>query len=407
MKNSLQYLLLLLLTIFTISCSQNAEPVELKSGFWRGEITIQNQQLPFVFEVNKNSKKYRITLHDGDNLIDIDEVEVKNDSLFFTMHIFDIDVKAKIGEHNLTGTYTKNYAENYVLPFKATHGLNQRLDNYDTNTKIEGKWSFQFDTDDENNKKVALFRIEDNKLKGTILSKTGDYRFLEGTSSENGFKLYAFDGNHLYIFKGQLDNDNSLSGEYWSGKTGNKKFKAVKDENAELPDANSLTYLKDGYDTVEFTFPDLDENPLSLTDEKYQNKVVILQLFGTWCPNCMDETKFFNQWYSENKHRGVEIIGLAYEVKDDFTYASTRVKKMKEKYKVEYDYAIAGTSSKGEAAKTLPMLNHVMSFPTSIVIDKTGKVRNIHTGFSGPATGDYYLDYIKEFNALMDELLSE
>jgi hypothetical protein len=53
------------------------------------------------------------------------------------------------------------------------------------------------------------------------------------------------------------------------------------------------------------------------------------------------------------------------------------------------------------------MLNHVISFPTTIIIDKKGKVRNIHTGFSGPATGDYYLDYITEFNHLIDELLAE
>lgn len=407
MKKILQFNTIIIATLSVTYCVSKTSDTELKTGYWRGEITIQNHQLPFVFEVKSTDENHRIVLHDGDNLIDIDDVEIKNDSVFFSMHIFDIDVKAKIGENSLTGTYTKNYANDYVLPFKATFGLNERLDNYEIDSKIAGKWSFQFDTDDENNKKVALFRIEDNKLKGTILSKTGDYRFLEGTSSEDGFKLYAFDGNHMYIFKGQLDDENSLSGEYWSGKTGNKKFAAVRDDSAELPNANSLTYLKDGYETVEFTFPDLEGNPLSLTDEKYKNKVVILQLFGTWCPNCMDETQFFNKWYSENKNRGVEIIGLAYEVKDDFNYSSSRVKKMKEKYNVEYDYAIAGTSSKGDAAKTLPMLNHVMSFPTSIVIDRSGKVRNIHTGFSGPATGDYYLDYIKEFNTLMDELLAE
>ena len=197
------------------------------------------------------------------------------------------------------------------------------------------------------------------------------------------------------------------SGEYWSGKTGNKKFKAARDENASLPDANSLTYLKEGFDKIEFTFPDLDGNHVSLNDEKYQNKVVVLQLFGTWCPNCMDETIFLTEWYNKNKNRGIEIIGLAYEVKDDFDYASNRVKVMKEKYNVGYDYVVAGTSSKSDAAKTLPMLNHVMSFPTSIVIDKKGNVRNIHTGFSGPATGDYYLDFINEFNTLIDELLAE
>ncbi|MDC9721767.1 MAG: TlpA disulfide reductase family protein [Urechidicola sp.] len=405
--NFSKYISLIFSFILLISCKTEPKQTSLKDGFWRGEITIQKQQIPFVFEILSSNDEYKINLHDGDNIIELDEVTVVNDSLFFTLHIFDIDVKAKIEENTLSGTYTKNYADNYVLPFKATYGKKDRIDNPTTSTNFDGTWSFNFEGDDDNNKKVALFKADNNLLKGSILCKTGDYRFLEGTSTDKNFTLYAFDGNHLYIFKAELENDSIFKGEYWSGKTGNKKFTAIKDENAELPDANSLTYLKDGYDGMEFSFPGLDGKQISLTDEKYQDKVVVLQLFGTWCPNCMDETKFLTKWYDDNKNRGVEIIGLAYEVKDDFNYAKTRVQKMKDKYNIGYDFVIAGTSERGNAAESLPMLNHVMSFPTAIVIDKKGKVRNIHTGFSGPATGDYYLDYVQEFNVLMDELLAE
>lgn len=165
--------------------------------------------------------------------------------------------------------------------------------------------------------------------------------------------------------------------------------------------------LKEGYDKMAFSFPDLNGNLVSLDDEKYQNKVIILQIFGTWCPNCMDETKFYTNWYNENKHRNVAIIGLAYEAKDDFNYAKLRVENMKNRFNVGYDFLIAGTYNKEEASKTLPMLNHVMSFPTSIFIDKKRNVRKIHTGFSGPATGDYYLKFIDEFNYFMDALLNE
>ncbi len=389
------------------SCQKTAQNNEFKTGFWRGEITIQNQQLPFVFEVVKSEEKYTINLHDGDNTIELDEVTVKNDSVFFTMHIFDIDVKAKINENSIVGTYTKNYANNYVLPFKATFGKKNRLDAAKSDTDFNGKWSFQFEKDTEDNKKIAIFKTEDNILKATILTKTGDYRYLEGTSENGKFTLYSFDGNHLYIFKGQLDDKNTLTGKYWSGKTAHKKFKAIRNENAKLPDANSLTYLKEGYDKIKFSFPDLEGNLVTLSDAKYQNKVVILQIFGTWCPNCMDETIFYAEWFEKNKHRGVEIIGLAYENKDDFEYAKKRVQKMKDRLNANYDFVIAGTSKRGDASRSLPMLNKVMSFPTSIIIDKKGTVRSIHTGFSGPATGDYYMHYIEEFNALMDTLLLE
>ena len=48
-----------------------------------------------------------------------------------------------------------------------------------------------------------------------------------------------------------------------------------------------------------------------------------------------------------------------------------------------------------------------MSYPTTIFIDKKGKVREIHTGFSGPGTGKYYDEFVTEFNQLMDKLISE
>ena len=407
MKKYQSYFLLLFSLLFIISCKTEKENTKLKIGFWRGEITIQEQQLPFVFEILKNEENFKINLHDGDNNIELNEVKVVNDSIFFTMHIFDIDVKAKINDNSLNGTFTKNYADDYVLPFKATFGKKERIDNATSNHKFDGKWTINLHKDDgTDNTTIGLFKTEDNKLKGTILTKTGDYRFLEGTTNGDKFTLYAFDGNHMFIFKAKLEND-TLKGDFWSGKTFHQKFTGYKNENASLPDANKLTYLKEGFDKIEFSFPNLEGNLVSLDAPKYKDKVVILQVFGTWCPNCMDETKFYAKWYDKNKDRGVEIIGLAYEVKDDFEYAKARVNKVKKAYNVNYDYLIAGTSDKGNASKSLPMLNHIMSFPTSIIIDKKGKVRSIHTGFSGPATGDYYLHYVEVFNTLMDKLLSE
>jgi thiol-disulfide isomerase/thioredoxin len=201
--------------------------------------------------------------------------------------------------------------------------------------------------------------------------------------------------------------DGTLTGKYYSGKTWEESWTARKNENASLPDAEKLTYLKEGYDRITFTFPDVNGNNVSLDDPKYKNKVVVLQLFGTWCPNCMDETKFLAPWYDENKDRGVAIIGLAYERKADFTYASNRVKKMIDKMKVNYDFVIAGTDDKAKASETLPMLNQVIAFPTTIFIGKDGKVKKIHTGFSGPGTGIYYDQFKQHFNETINELLAE
>ena len=80
---------------------------------------------------------------------------------------------------------------------------------------------------------------------------------------------------------------------------------------------------------------------------------------------------------------------------------------MKKKYNVEYEFLIAGTSSTKSVSNSLPMLSNVISFPTTIFIDKRGNVRKIHSGFSGPATGIYYDKFVQDFNSFMNELLME
>ena len=277
------------------------------------------------------------------------------------------------------------------------------------NSNITEKWDMTFygENNLDTTKAVGIFNVKNSKLSGTILTPIGDYRYLDGFINRNDFTLNSFDGNHAFIFEGKMTSDSILNGTFYSGKSFEENFTAIKNNAIELKNANKLTYLKEGYDKLAFSFPDLNGKLVTLDDEKYQNKVVIVQVFGTWCPNCMDESKFYQQWFQKNSHHDVEIIGLAYEAKDDFNYAKNRVEKMKDKLEITYDILIAGTSDKKEASKTLPMLNHIMSFPTTIFIDKKGTIRKIHTGFSGPATGKYYDEFIQEFTVLMEALLSE
>ena len=408
MKNTVKFFGLFFAFTLLISCNSETEKHTLKVGLWRGEIDIQGNTLPFTFEINKKGDDYKILLKDDNETFEIDDITVSKDSLLFTFQVFDIDIRAKIGDGVLNGVYVKNYEDDFALPFKAIHGEQSRFKTTNSSSFFDGRWAIDFVEEDGSiNHAIGIFKSENGKLNGTILTTTGDYRYLEGYADDSHFALHTFDGNHAFVFKADVENDKTLKGTFWSGKDFNQPFTAVKDPNAELPDANTLTYLKEGYDKIAFSFPDLNGNMVSLEDERFKGKVVLLQIFGTWCPNCIDETKFYGKWYKENKDRGVEILGLAYEKKDDFEYASKRVKKMKTRFNIDYDYVIAGNSDKEEAAKTLPMLNHVLSFPTTMFIDKKGELRRIHTGFSGPATGKYYTQFISDFNSFVDELLAE
>jgi thiol-disulfide isomerase/thioredoxin len=409
MRNTIFYIVF---GVFLAGClAKDKDNSTIKTGIWRATIGIQGQLLPFGLEViNDTQGGYDFFLINASEKILLDEVKVYGDSVDITLHIFDANIKAKIMDGELDGKFIKNYDPEFTHPFHATYGQTHRFERNKTATNIpdfSGKYAVTFIHENDTTPAVGIFQQHGDSVTGTFLTPTGDYRFLQGNVVNNVLHLSTFDGNHAYLFTAVKNNDGTLAGEYYSGKAWFESWTAVKDDKAALPDAESLTYLKEGYDKIEFSFPDLDGKKVSPSDDKYKNKVVILQLFGTWCPNCMDETKFLSPWYDKNKDRGVEIIGMAYERKDDFAYASDRVRKMISKFDVHYDFVIGGTNDKEKAAETLPMLNKVVAFPTTIFIGKDGKVKKIHTGFSGPGTGIYYEEFIQDFNETVNELLSE
>jgi peroxiredoxin len=225
----------------------------------------------------------------------------------------------------------------------------------------------------------------------------------------NGDSLFlsTFDGSNAMLFKAAIQPDGSLKGALWSGIKAYKTWTARLDPAAKLPDAMKLTFLKPGFDKVDFSFPDADGNIVSLKDDRFKDKVVIIQILGSWCPNCMDETNFLAPWYKKNKERGVEIVGLAFEHSDKPEVSGPKLKRMISRFDMTYPVLLAGTNTDEATAKALPMLNKVMSYPTTIFIDKKGKVREIHTGFSGPGTGQYYDQFVEEFNGLINKMVSE
>jgi thiol-disulfide isomerase/thioredoxin len=382
---------------------------QLPDGIWRGVIHTQGEELPIQFEIKKDSSGHQaIYLINGDEHLPAGIISMENDSIVFPMHIFDTKIVSSYKNGRLSGFWIKNYLPDYRLPFTAEPGkLNRFSENPGMAARtINGKWDAVFSNQTDTTISVGVFDQSVNHLKATFLLTSGDYRYLDGEVSGDSMFLSTFDGEHAYLFKARIMNDSIISGMYWSGKTWSEPWTARKNENAHLPNTDSLTFLKPGYSKIDFNFPGLDGRPVTPGDPKYKDKILILQILGTWCPNCMDETRFLADWYKKNRDKGVEIIGLSFERKPDFNYASSRVIKMKKTLGADYDFVIAGTSGPGQAEKALPMLRGAIYFPTTIIIDKNGKVVRIHTGFSGPGTGIYYEQFEEEFNAFMSSLLN-
>ncbi|MEM9383978.1 MAG: TlpA disulfide reductase family protein [Pseudomonadota bacterium] len=381
-------------------------------GPWRATVQLPGGELPFTLRLAESATGLTATVENGEERVPVGRVVQEAGELLFEFPAFNNRIDAALRDDgSLVGDLTliKRGGETQVMPFEAYPGAVHRFRvTNPSRVDLHGRWAVTF-TDDEGKLSPAVgeFSQAGGELTGTFLTPTGDYRYLAGNVDGDTMALSTFDGAHAFLFRARMQEDGTLVGDFWSGTRWHERWRARRDEKAALPDPQTLTFLKAGYDSFAFEFPDQDGQPVSLDDPRFADKVVLVTLAGSWCPNCHDEAGYLAEYYRRNRELGVEVVCLMYEHFEDFDTAAAQVKRFREKFDIEYTTLVAGISDKTKAAQTLPMLNRVLAFPTTIFVDRAGEVRRIHTGFSGPGTGQHFVDWEREFLAFMSTLLSE
>lgn len=382
----------------------------LEEGFWKGSLYIDSVNfIPFLIKSHRDS----VYFINGKEKIGAKIIE-EGAAYLIDMPIFDSEFVFEVENSNLIGKW-KNKAKGaaYEMDFNAEFVGTERIrfnkrENLITNSsRIDGKWETKFSPNSPDEyKAIGLFEEGNEYVSGTFLTETGDYRFLEGVVNNDSLVLSCFDGAHAFLFEASLKND-TLQGVFYSGTHHKESWMAVKNEGFELSNPDSLTRLKIGEELV-FNLPSVNKGEtIQYPSVDYEGKVVIIQVMGSWCPNCMDETALFTEFYNAYNEQGLEVIAIAFEKPEDLDGKIERVKGLKEYFGANYDYAIGGKASKIEAQKVLPALDRILSFPTAIFIDKTGQVRKVHTGFYGPGTGIYYVNYVSSTKKFIEKLLNE
>ncbi len=372
-------------------------------------------ELPFLWEVTYvNDTSFYIEIINGDERVKVEAQDIKfgrnkqtgKDTLRINFPIFGSYITAMYQERVIEGEWVVP-AKSLRIPFLARYGQNHRFTTVSKPpiTDLTGKWDCTFDlAAKEPYKAIGELTQNGNILRGTFRTETGDYRFLDGEVQGDKFYLSCFDGAHAFLFEGKIRADGHLDGSFRSSKSEPEIWVGKRNDKAELRNANALTKANTG-GAVSFSFPNSDGKQVSLST--YGSKVKILQLMGTWCPNCYDETKFIINYLKEhpNLTDKVAVIPLAFERNADV--AATQVATYKKRMGMPYDILIAGTTTnKAEAVKSLPFLSQVVAYPTMVFLDKNNRVRRIHTGFDGPATSKY-AEFTKEFDDFMKILIAE
>jgi thiol-disulfide isomerase/thioredoxin len=372
------------------------------SGQWNVSLATGGGELSFRLDIVKEQAEYRTTIINGPEQIP-EEANMDGEQLVISMPHFDSVLRLETAQDGLRGTWQKRRSkeELAVLPCVARPFEVVVCDNPED---FLGRWSVQFsDSDDQ---AVGIFQqFGEKHIQGTFLTTTGDYRYLHGQVVDGELTMSCFDGAHAFLFKARPDDDGGLSGVFYSGNWHQSSWKAVRDPQAELPDAFQQTRIRDARLLRQLSYPDLNGVQRSLADSELLGKVTLIELFGTWCPNCHDEAMYLTELRDKYADRGLKILGLAFELTGDFERDAKQVRRYRERFSVGYPILLAGTSDKEAATEQFPVLDRVRSFPTTLFVDQGGEIRAVYTGYSGPATGQAHQKLRERFESLIETLL--
>jgi thiol-disulfide isomerase/thioredoxin len=411
-----------LLAIVLVAC----RPVERSTlpaieGTWRAVLTSPGGELPFTMRVVRVGERFRAVIVNGTEQVRASGVDIRDASVRIRFDGYDSAIDAALsGDGNaMTGAWTRTVPAGICrLAFHATRGVQPRflpgaktLVAAGAIENVTGIWKAEFVDADGVSPARGEFRQNrgSSRVTGTFLTPTGDDRFLEG-SFENGIlRLSTFDGAHAFLFQARASQDGRLTGDYWSRDAYHATWSATRadDATATLPGGWKDVSLTNGEGRFGFRFPDLDGKPVALSDERFHGKVVLVNIFGSWCPNCNDEAPLLAAWDRKYRSQGLEIVGLAYEFTGNADRDREMVRRFARHYGITYPLLLAGVSDKRKASATLPDLTGVLAYPTSLFIGRDGKVKKIYSGFAGPGTGRHFDDLRTEMESVVEGMLAE
>lgn len=408
--------------VLALACAPQAEVGEGVSadltGSWRAVLESPGGELPFGLDISASAGELVAVAVNGEERAPFSSVEVDGRNVRLAFDYYDSEITAVLEGQRLEGRWSKVVPEGAsTLPFRAERvpagraavRFQPRQGRVDRPTQsISGTWAVEFTDEDGTEIARGEFQEAEDGVTGTFLTPTGDYRFLVGDFDGELLRLSTFDGGHAFLFRAHLE-DGELVGDFWSRDSYHATWRArpISEDQEVLPDAWALVGLTNEKGRFGFAFPDPDGQLVTSEDPRFADKVVLVNIFGSWCPNCNDKAPLLADWHRRYRDRGLEIVGLAYEFTGDFERDGRQVRRFAERHGIDFPLLVAGVSDKTKAAQTLTDLTAVIAYPTSVFIGRDGKVRSIHTGFSGPGTGEHFVALVAELEAELERLLEE
>lgn len=360
-------------------------------GAWRATLDSPGGELPFELSIEARAAGPIVTIQNGEEAVEAPLTRDPDGSVRIEFPHYDSALTARVAEDGtvLDGEWRQARAAGAVrrMPFRARAGTAPRFSgSADTASTIAGRWAVKFEKDA--NQAVAVLRADGTRVLGTVLTATGDHRFLAGVLQADRLRLSSFDGAHAFLYDARVQADGTLRGTFFSGDAWQEGFSARRDEAAKLPDEFAHARWSEDPGLLWIEGVGVDGRETSLGELLFGARASVVQIAGSWCPNCHDELRWLAPLAQELAPQGLRAVTLGFELAGERERDLRQLARMRARHGAVHPFLLVGTADKERAAAAIGAIDRVIAFPTLAILSADGRALAVHSGFSGPATGE-------------------
>ena len=375
------------------------------AGKWDGVVKYGDNAFPFIFEISGSGANLQGTFFNGDARFPSSSGQASGNTVKLVWDSYAATLDATLADGVLKGTYGGKRIGMHdfeARPHKAvTASANPPT--------VAGVWIIPAKSSKNENAWRLILRQKGGHAEGAVLRVDGDTGLLEGEYRDGKFTLTHFDGSRTGILEIASKADGSLGLTLTSGRGKAQEYTAVRVNEAKAkgvadPDDFTLhTGVKNPDEPFRFSFPDLTGKTVSNTDARFRGKVVLVNVTGSWCPNCHDEAPFLEALYKKYKALGLEIVALDFEEPEQLQ-DPVRLRAFIKQYGLDYTYLLGGDTAEMNAK--IPQGKNLDSWPTTFILGRDGRVKEVHAGFPAKASGEFHDEMKQQFESTIERLLA-
>ncbi|MCU1336069.1 MAG: Redoxin domain protein [Bryobacterales bacterium] len=381
-----------------------AQPI---AGLWDATIQINGVETPFPLEISGSGANVTASFFNGDDRYASTQGRFENGRLILNWDYYAATLEATLKDGVLEGQYAGTRRMKGPFAIRATRAAVAKPATVSASApSIDGLWAIPNKSGKGESAWRFIVHQSGAKVSATILRVDGDTGTISGSFQNGKFVLSHFDGAraHLLVITPASDGTLDILQDAKTKLTAYRPAAARAKGLPEPTDPDLHTSMKDPSEPFRFSFPDLKGQVVSNADARFRGKVLVVEITGSWCPNCHDEAPFLAEMYRKYGRQEMDIVSLSFEEADQLK-DPTRLRAFVRKYGLEFPVLLCGDPD--EANAKLTQLVNWNTWPATLFIDRRGLVRSIHSGFPSSGSGELFRQAKDEFNVQVGRLLAE